>query len=701
MNSRALLPILAVSLAAVLAGCGGGGGDSAPAVGGGPTTSTTAFRVTLDRGSVAFTQVAGAVAPAEVLTAVGTGTPPSQLYVGAVAEGPAIDPGIALTISGMTAQASIRPKAGLAPGDYAGRVLFLVCTDVNCAQQVAGSPLIIAYSVKVLPTLETASPLIVVGAETNPSVPLRGAVRIDAPAGSPPFQWSVVDSDSWVRVTRGSGASGTDLEYEINWGSVNGMPNDFEQTALIRLTTTRPNEVAHTVAVRVRKALPTLDSATPSRVVAMRTTRIVLRGRNFDGLVSLASRIQITGGTLVGAAKLSDKALLADIAPNLLGDMQIRVLNAQGVATMDARVEVIPPREYTYATIDAPGLKRSAVLDPETHSVFVANTELQMLQKFRPNGLNWGVDSLPVPNLFDVGLSRNGFWLVATTRLPNPVLHNISPLTLLISTSTPVTGSLGGGDSAIGNGIPSTNDGRMWLGLGDGVRNGVAYYDPSNNKLETLVPGTSGAFPLAEGPWYSVAGNGERLLAVFGVNGNPDMHYLDASDGSLKRAGTGLGFRRTSTSDAGDRVLYDAGTVRDANFGLIGTLSLSGEAGNPVAVGGSLSRDGRRAYIVGVGSLPNLWVYVYDTSVISLSGTLLPIARFEVADAPSCRPGPSCPSPWVIVKTAVDSNTLFLVGNERVVAQPIPPAQRSAGPPLQALQIQAQPQTRILPLGGP
>lgn len=685
----------------LIGGCGGGGGDSAPAVGGGPTTNASGFRVTLDRGSVSFTQVAGAAAPAEVLTAVGTGTPPSQLYVGAVAEGPAIDPNITLTISGMTAQAALRPKSALTPGDYAGRVLFLVCTDVNCTQQVAGSPLAIAYSVKVLPSLDPPSPVIVVGAETDPAVPLKGSVRIEAPIGSAPFQWSAVSADSWLRVTRAVGASGTDLEYEVDWGSVRAMPNEFELTGSIRLMTTRPNEVAPVVAVRVRKALPTLEWATPATLVAMRTTRVVLRGRNFDGLASIANRVQITGGTLVAAARLSDKALLADIAPNLLGDMTIRVLNAQGTPTMEARAEVVPPREYDYSTFDTPGLKRSAVLDPATHAIFAANTEQQQIQKFRNSGVDWGMDALPFPNLFDIGLSRNGFWLVATSRPPNAALWNILPFSLQLASTTAVPGSLGGGDNAIGNGIPSTHDGRMWVGLGDGTRNGVAFYDPSMNKLDTLVPASGTTFPLAEGPWYSVAGNGERLLTMFGANGTPDMHYLDASEGTLKRAGTALSFRRTSSSDAGDRVLYDAGTVHDGNFNRIGLLSLAGETGSPVAVGGSLSRDGRRAYVLGVGSQPNPWVYVFDSSAFSLGPALLPIGRFEVPDAPSCRPGPACPAPWVIVLTAADSNTLFLVGNQRVVAQPIPLPLRSAGPPLQAIQLQAQPQARVLPLGRP
>lgn len=688
-----------LSFAVLLSACGGGGGDSVPAVGAGPTTNTTAFRVTLDRSSVAFTYVAGIPAtPAEMLTATGTGTPPSQLYVGAIAEGPAIDPVVPVSLNGMTAQATLRPKTGLTPGDYAGRVLFLVCTDVNCAQQVAGSPLTIAYSVKVLPTLETASPVILVGAETDPAKPLTGSVRIDSPAGSPAFDWTATSADSWLRVIRAAGASGTNVEYEVDWTHVKAMPNDFEQVGQIRLTTTRPNESSPVVAVKVRKALPALESGTPQVLVAMRTTRVVLRGRNFDGLVQLADRVQVTGGTLVAAAKINDKALLVDIAPNLLGDMTIRVLNAQGVTTQDTRVQVVPPREYDYAIAGGPGLRRSAVLDPSTHAVFSANTESQIIEKYQFDGASWPLTTRQVVLLSDIGLTRNGRSIVATTRAPIWRLVRYRSDTLDYEAETQSLTGFGGGSERIGNGIPVTNDERMWLANGGGTRNGVSYYDVSANKIVDVILPTNGAFPLSGGPWYSVAANGERLITVFGADTSPlpDLHYLDASEGVMKRAAPGLTFYRTSSSDAGDRVLYETTAVRDANFQLVGTFNIQPDELSYIPVGGAVSRDGRRTYLLASG--PTTRIYVFDTTTPSPSTPLSPIGMFDVPDAPSCAPGPFCVAPYVIVKMAADGNTLFLVGNERVIVQPIPAQFRSVGRPLQGILLQAHPQAKAVPL---
>lgn len=678
----------ALVAAASLLACGGGG-DDAPAVGAGPSTPPAAFRVTLDRSAVSFTFVAGAIAvPSETLTATGTGTPPTQLYVGAIAEGPAIAPGIPMTLTGMTAQARLQPRADLAPGDYVGRVLFLVCTDVNCAQQVAGSPLTISYTVTVLSKVQSNSPLTLVTAETDPAKPLAGSVRIDAPAGSPAFTWTAKALDSWVKVTRAQGQSGTNLDYELDWAHVGPMPNEFEQTARIQLTTTRANEADTVIGVRVRKALPTIESVTPQALIVMRTTRVVVRGRNFEGLTQLAERVQVTGGTVVGAARLSDKALLVDVAPNLLGEMTFRVRNALSTPTNEGRAQIVAPREYDYSSLEAPGVKRSAVLDPSTHHVYAANVERGLLQKFYCASSGCNSEDLAMPGLFDVGIHPSGSWLTTTSRGATDVVHRVRIPFISIDIAVPVAGKVGGGDPLIGNGIATTNDGRAWIGVGDGVRNGLSYVDASAGNIVPVVPAGSAEFALAEGPWFSTPATGERLLTVLGA-ASSDLHYLDASVGTLKRATAAPRFRRTSSSDAGDRVLYDTDAVLDADFQLIGNLMLASTDTGYVKVGGAMSRDGRRAYVLAIGATAR--VFVFNTAMASPTAPLVPIGSFDIADLPSCAPGPACTAPAVIVKAAADSNTLFMVGNERLVVAPIPQQWRSAAPPLQALHLQAQP----------
>ncbi len=680
--------VSAAAMTALLLACGGGGGDSAPAVGAGPSTPPAAFRVTLDRSSVSFTFVAGVmVAPSEMLVATGTGTPPTQLYVAAIAEGAAIAPNIPLTLSGMTATARLQPRADLVPGDYEGRVLFLVCTDANCAQQVSGSPLTITYTVKVLDKLRPDSPLTVVTAETEPSKPLFGSVVINAPTGSPPFTWSAKARDSWVKVTRGQGSSGTSLEYEFDWGHISSMPNDFEQTAQIQLTTSRTSEAETVVGVRVRKALPTIETITPMILVARRTTRVVVRGHNFDGMVRLNERVQVTGGTSIGVARLSDKALLLDVVPDVPGEMTFRIGNAQSMMTLGGRAEVVPSREYDYFVLEAAGTKRSAVIDARTHDVYAANVERGLLQKLRCVSVGCGMDELPMPGLFDVGIHPNGVWLTATIRGTTDFVQRVAIPYMNVDITVPANGKVGGGDPLIGNGIANTNEGRAWIGTGDGTRNGISYFDVSAGKLVSVVPAASTEFPLAEGPWFSTPANGERLLAVFGTSSS-DLHYLDASIGTLKRAAAGRPFRRTSSSDAGDRVLYDTDAVRDADFQLVGNLTLAPTDADYTLVGGAMSRDGCRAYLLGIGATAR--VFVFNTTTPSTAGPLFPMGSFDIADLPSCAPGPNCSTPAVIVKTAADSNTLFMIGNERFVVTPIPQAWRSASQLPQASNLRIQ-----------
>lgn len=688
VDGRATLwRVLAGVALSALVGCGSGGGD-APAVGAGPSTSTSAFRVTLDRNSLSFTFAEGIIAaPIEILTAVGSGTPPTQLYVAAVTEGSALLPDIPLTLNGMTAQARVQPRADLAAGDYSGRVLFLVCTDVNCAQHVSGSPLTVSYSVKVLPKLQATAAVAIINAETDPTKPVVGSVRIDPPAGSPAFEWTAVTTDPFIRITRASGSSGTNLEYELDWAIINSMPNDFERSGVIQLITTRPNDSGPTVIVKARKALPHVVTVMPTTLVAMRVTRVIVRGGNFDALSKVAERVQVTGGTVQSATRISDKALAVDVAAHLLGEMTIRVGNAQGTETSATRIDVVPPREYDYSSLETPGIKRSAVLDPKTHHVYAANVEAGDLQKFRCSSVGCGMDSLAMPGIFDVGMYPRGNWLVTTSRAPYNVVQRIEAESLSIGLTAPLTPMAGGGDPHIGNGIPTTSDGRAWIGVGDGVRNGISTYEFGLGTLTPFVPASSIDFPLAEGPWFSAPGNGERLLTVFGANGSPPLHYLDASIGSLRSVGPGLTFRRTSSSDAGDRVLFDTRAVHDADLQLVGTLSISPHESDYALVGGALSRDGRRAYLLGAGAVPR--IFVFDTSTPS-AAPLTPIGSFDAADFPSCKPGPACTVPAVIIKTAADGNTLFMVGNERFVVIPIPHVWRSAGAPLSPLQPQVR-----------
>jgi hypothetical protein len=134
-------------LALLISACGGGGGGS--------SNTPPPFSIQLVNNTVAWSYLEGTTPAAQVVTANATGNYAGTLYVAALVEnGPssvAIDPNILIAINGRQSTATIFPAAGLASGTYAGHIAFLVCSDPACATTIGGTPLIVSFTVTVLP----------------------------------------------------------------------------------------------------------------------------------------------------------------------------------------------------------------------------------------------------------------------------------------------------------------------------------------------------------------------------------------------------------------------------------------------------------------------------------------------------------------------------------------------------------------------
>jgi len=123
---------------------GGGGGDNPnPPVSG-------KIRFTADKTSLTFDlqESIGFYGP-QIVTITASGDFNGTLYVAAVVEGQGIDPDITLSISGLQGTFTINPAAGLAVGDYTGRIKLMGCSDANCTHQVGNSPLYVSYTTHV------------------------------------------------------------------------------------------------------------------------------------------------------------------------------------------------------------------------------------------------------------------------------------------------------------------------------------------------------------------------------------------------------------------------------------------------------------------------------------------------------------------------------------------------------------------------
>lgn len=137
------LSVICCSL--LLMSCGGGGGGG----GGG----NDGFRVTLTRNSLSWTYYEGAEVTPQEVTGVANGTYNGTLYISAVVENTggsnAINPAIPIVVAGTVATATVRPAANLPAGTYAGRILFLACSDAACINRIGGTPLPVDFTVTV------------------------------------------------------------------------------------------------------------------------------------------------------------------------------------------------------------------------------------------------------------------------------------------------------------------------------------------------------------------------------------------------------------------------------------------------------------------------------------------------------------------------------------------------------------------------
>jgi hypothetical protein len=191
-----------------------------------------------------------------------------------------------------------------------------------------------------------------------------------------------------------------------------------------------------------------------------------------------------------------------------------------------------------------------------------------------------------------------------------------------------------------------------------------------------------------DAPTFAVSRDGERLVVVPDHDEEPAsaVLYMNAADSMLKTNPAGLaGVSHFSSSDAADRVLFDYLTVRDNGFNLIGSATLPQSSPAYTAVGGLVTPDGSRVYILAyrsdANSAPTVTprVFVFDATTPL---TNLPVlGYFDVADYPTCTPTANvatCPVSPVGAAISLDGRTLFFSGAQNLLVVPVPATLSSA-----------------------
>jgi len=435
----------------------------------------------------------------------------------------------------------------------------------------------------------------------------------------------------------------------------------------------------------VRRELAELSFAGPGNVVSGQGTTIYVRGRGFDRLGDPAARLTIGGVTPTSVSRVSATSLRVTLPAMSAGDKSIAIGNALGVATDTATLHVLDAQTYLAKGLSTGGLPRAVLHDPLHRQLFVLNTTLGSIQRFRESAGVWTSDVLALAALDNIGLSPDGSVLVATAASGS--LYLIDPVTFTVRETFKAPGSFTA-TPATGHGLAITNDGKVWLSVGSSWDEMVTF--DLKSRVFTIVRPASVSTDFYYGPWYEVSRNGERLAVVqsASISPQPPLLYMDSSTGAWKTNPAGLTFFYWSLNgldETGSRFAV-SGQLYDTNFASVGRAVIPDADWSLSAA--VLSPDGKRYYVY---SLPPDWknaatpvmprVYVFDASVAAGTVANLPLlGKFDLQEYPTCHVDSytsECYRPQMNV--SADGNTLFIAGSVKVLVVPVPTLTPAAG----------------------
>jgi hypothetical protein len=528
---------------------------------------------------------------------------------------------------------------------------------------------------------------IVLGSDSSQGA-LTASVPVTVPSGNPTFVWSATSSQPWLQVTSGTGSSATAIPLRVDPAHAASVANFGETSAVVTVTPVTGLFSPRTFNVRFTKRLAEVHAVAPYAIANDTATAIIVRGRGFAQLADPAARLRFGGVAPSSVVRVNDTQLNVQLPSLAAGVYPATISNVSAMATERSDLTVLAPTNYTYAAIQTAGDKRSMAFDPVHQMVFTVNGTNKLVQRFTyVNGV-WQYGDLggaAVVNPTALAMAPDGKSVVVTTESGTVLKVNPTTLTSQVVGSVPGgIGALFGGESRTGIGI--TNDGRVWIPQGMAPFFDMSYFDLRSGATTVVPLGPNRPY---SGPWFSVSGDGSRLVAVpaDGISPPPQVLYVDAANGEVRVNPISLTYRSGPQSRDGRRMLaVDLrccsinGTVYDRDFTRIGDVALPAQFG--IMGAAAISPDGNRVYVLAYegstvgtvtfnGSTPPR-VFVFDSSApVSLATHLPLLGYFEIADFPATG-GAFDLHMSARAMTSIDGKALFLLGNSRLIVAPIP-----------------------------
>jgi hypothetical protein len=507
---------------------------------------------------------------------------------------------------------------------------------------------------------------------------LSGAVDINVVDG-PPVAWAATDDAPWLTLTRTSGMTGTQLQYTIDRTLLDSLTNFHQHTATVTIVPGVGSMSPVSFSIEADKKVAEVTGLGPFYLHSNQVNKLIIRGRGFGDVANIASSLIIDGATASNARFVNDTEIVVDVNSLPVGSYAVHFNNVLGLTTAQRSFQTLAPRTLSYQIVPTGGRLNALIYDDARAALFAANSNLELLQRFRWDGSNWTVDSISIPQATNVGLLELGQSVMVTAL--DGSIRLVDPDTLGVKSTFTSTTGVGTRHS---NAIAITNDGRAFLDTASST--GLYYFDSLTDTFDTVE--AHSYLTLINSVYLGVSGNGERLILPSDGGLSYGAYFMDAADSNLRLNDANIWLDLTiEVNEDGSRVGSGYGqiTVHDADFGLIGNALVPSSEGNFVYRSQALSPDGTRGYILvsdptdfdynqEPATTHPLRVYVFDTSSRPISDPALPVlGYFELPDHPTCRMYYQCGS--ILTTISRDGRTLFFGGDKYMVIVPIPDEQ--------------------------
>lgn len=493
--------------------------------------------------------------------------------------------------------------------------------------------------------------------------------------------WSATSDQAWLVLDRPSGPAAGPLGYTVDPAVVAARGHGAAEVATLRLSS--PGLSTVTTTVRFENRLPEIRFTSPPAVVAGQAATVRVFGK---GLAQLHGPSGLTlGGALTGTVTpVSDQELLLGLPALPVGRGALAAPNAFGAAARGVDLPVVAPLALAATFTPSGGEKRSAFFDAGRGAVYAADWSGGRVVRFRASAGGWQEDSVPLPDLGEIGLSADRRTLYATSG--GTTLHRLDPDTLL-----PLAAPLQAPNRALSifqfrtSGATTTQDGRAWFNTSNADY--LTYFDAASGQF-VVHPGLGPYGTNLSGAAFAAPADGSSLLFQRPQRQEGSFLLTTADDRLTHGAALPSFSWRVTFAPRGELAVVDAGKVAPVSAGAVletagwtalGRLDLG--AGGTI-LGEAFSPDGSLLYVVAAsrsgGVRTDRILVLRSREVAPGTSDLVALGELPVtALAGDCGLVPEyycTDDPVVLISPTGDA--LLLVGNRGLVVVPVPEALR-------------------------